>query len=389
MRPSCAPALHRLADQVLESTEGKDLSRLLTQNLPGLVGVESVLFLRWDRRLQSFEGLEGGDPSQARVMALGGEGVPSSETRYLLSDGSLLETSGRGEGTLVPLVARSGLVGMLVLGQPHHRHRPPLRPAEAKALWSIAVRTALALENALYQKELVATERMAALGTFASMLAHDFRGPMTVIRGYAETLLDASLPRAEVVERVEKILKSVDRLQDMTEETLDFVRGDALLTRRKVAVRPFLEELAVSLERELPGLGIDVSLDIPAEVEASIDPDKVRRAVSNIASNARDAMSGAGRLHLRACVEGQSRLVLLLADEGPGVAESVRGRVFEPFATHGKKRGTGLGLAVTRRFVEEHQGKVTLLPRTGPEQRGACFRIELPLSSGATPTEGS
>ena len=55
----------------------------------------------------------------------------------------------------------------------------------------IADRAALALENHLYQKELIASERMAALGTMAGMLAHDFRGPMTVIRGYAETLLEA------------------------------------------------------------------------------------------------------------------------------------------------------------------------------------------------------
>jgi signal transduction histidine kinase len=382
MRPSRAPALHHLADQVLESTEGKDLNSLLTQTLPSLVGVETVLFLRWDRRLQSFEGLEGGDTPAAHVLALGGEGVPSPETRYLLSDGTLLETSGRGEGTLVPLVARSGLVGMLVLGRPLNRHRPPLRPAEARALWSVAVRAALALENTLYQRELVATERMAALGTFAGMLAHDFRGPMTVIRGYAEMLLDTSLPRGEVAERAQRILKSVDRLQAMTEETLDFVRGDALLTRRPIAVRTFLEELAPSLENELPGLRLDVTLELPSDVWCAIDADKIRRAVGNIASNARDAMGGAGRLHLMARIEDQARLVILLTDEGPGVAESVRARVFEPFATHGKKRGTGLGLAVTRRFVEEHGGGVSLLPGPHPEGRGACFRIELPLSCG-------
>jgi signal transduction histidine kinase len=166
----------------------------------------------------------------------------------------------------------------------------------------------------------------------------------------------------------------------MTEETLDFVRGDALLTRRPIAVRTFLEELAPSLENELPGLRLDVTLDLPADVWCAIDADKIRRAVGNIAGNARDAMDGAGRLHLTARIEDPARLVILLTDEGPGVAESVRARVFEPFATHGKKRGTGLGLAVTRRFVEEHGGVVSLLPGPHPEGRGACFRIELPLS---------
>ena len=388
MKTSFAPALHRLADQVLESTEGRALTRLLTQSLPTLAGVESVLFLRWDRRLQSFEGLGDGDSAAAHVIALGGEGMPSPETRYLLSDGVLLETSGHGEGTLVPLVARSGLVGMLVLGRPRHRRRPPLRPAEARALWSVALRAALGLENTIYQRELVATERMVALGTFASMLAHDFRGPMTVIRGYAETLLDPSLPDREVTERVSRILKNVDRLQAMTEETLDFVRGDALHTRRSIALRSFLEELVSGLGQELPGLEIVPSLDVPENLEAALDPDKIRRAVENIASNARDAMGGAGRFHVKATIDGQERLVLVLEDEGPGVDDAVRDRVFEPFATHGKKRGTGLGLAVTRRFVEEHGGLVTLMPRRSPDAPGAQFRIDLPLSRPKQASDG-
>jgi signal transduction histidine kinase len=106
-----------------------------------------------------------------------------------------------------------------------------------------------------------------------------------------------------------------------------------------------------------------------------MDVDKLRRAIGNIAANARDAMGGFGRLHLEADME-DGRLVLLVRDEGPGVPEAIRDRVFEPFVTQGKKGGTGLGLAVTRRFVEDHGGTVELLPQ-GP---GARFRIVLPLA---------
>jgi signal transduction histidine kinase len=70
--------------------------------------------------------------------------------------------------------------------------------------------------------------------------------------------------------------------------------------------------------------------------------------------------------------------VLVLADEGPGVAPEIRDRVFEPFVTLGKKRGTGLGLAVARRFVEDHGGRLELLPAASGS-RGARFRLELPL----------
>ena len=93
-------------------------------------------------------------------------------------------------------------------------------------------------------------------------------------------------------------------------------------------------------------------------------------------------MGGHGRLHLSAELLGghgpeAPRLRLVLADEGPGVPQEIRDRLFDPFVTRGKKAGTGLGLAVARRFVEDHGGTLELLPEAaGP---GARFRIVLPL----------
>ena len=112
--------------------------------------------------------------------------------------------------------------------------------------------------------------------------------------------------------------------------------------------------------------------------------DKLRRAISNIAANARDAMRGAGRFTIRAALH-EGDLELLLSDEGLGVPASIRDTLFEPFVSHGKKAGTGLGLAVARRFVEDHGGTIALLG--GP---GARFRIQIPLSAGglAPPSQG-
>jgi signal transduction histidine kinase len=285
----------------------------------------------------------------------------------------------------VPLMARSGLVGMLVLGPRRHRRRLPFRPAEARLLSAIADHAALALENHLYQKELIASERVAALGTMAGMLAHDFRGPMTVIRGYAETLLEDTLPSAEVKDRARLIVDSVDRLERMTGETLDFVRGSTKLVRRTVVITTLVKELAAGVAEELPGLEVTTEADLPGGASAALDVDKLRRAISNIAANACDAMGGRGRLALRARIEpgvepeSEPWLALLIADEGPGVADAIRDKLFQPFATFGKKKGTGLGLAVSRRFVEDHGGTLELLPNPEPPDHGARFRIALPL----------
>jgi signal transduction histidine kinase len=379
---SRAPALSRLLDRVLEATGADDLARILTRELPAALGVGSAALLLWNRRLDSFETLTGAE-SQISLFPPSSTPVPAPEAGFLLSDGEITETRQRGDGILVPLMARSGLVGMLVLGPRSPRKKPPLHPHEARLVSTLAKRSALVLENHVYLKELVETERVAALGTMAGMLAHDLRTPMTVIRGYAELIRDDAATDM-MRERAQIIIGMVDRLDRMTRETLDFARAGGQLTRRPVNVGSLVEDILGSLERELPGLTVLPRIDLPAEVMASLDTDKLRRAVFNIAANARDAMKGTGRLHAEAAMEaggedGMRWLVLTLADEGPGVPTSIRDTVFDPFVTEGKKGGTGLGLAVTRRFVEDQGGTVELLPRAPTDARGACFRIRLPL----------
>lgn len=356
--------MKRLVDQLLEAPDVEGLTRLLTEALPGAAAVEGASLLLWDRKLETFQDL----PHRGRR--------EEPHARYMITDGVLLETHGQDDGVLLPLMARSGLVGMLVLGPRRTRRESPYPAALVKQLSILAARAALALENHLYQREVIASERMAALGTMAGMLAHDFRGPMTVIRGYAETLLDeGGLPLREVRDRADLIIKMVDRLERMTAETLDYARESNRLVLRSVNLSSMLRELAEGIPLELPGLSVDTDIRIPKDTQTSLDVDKLRRAIGNIAANARDAMGGFGRLRLDAGIE-EGSLVMLVSDGGPGVPAAIRDRVFEPFVTQGKKGGTGLGLAVTRRFVEDHGGSVELLPE-GP---GARFRIVLPLA---------
>jgi signal transduction histidine kinase len=265
----------------------------------------------------------------------------------------------------------------------------PVSEAEARLVSLVASRAALGFENLAYQKELIESERLAALGTMAGMMVHDFRGPMTLIRGWAETLLEGDVPPQEAAERARAIMEAVDRLDRMTGETLDFARGAESLVLRAVPLGLLVAELAAGMEQELPGLAVERDVQLPVGRRGKVDVDKLRRAVTNIAANAREAMGGQGPLRFSARIEpldgpdgAREHLVLVLADDGPGVAAGIRERVFEPFVTHGKKRGTGLGLAVARRFVEDHGGRLELLPEPEGGARGARFRLALPLSPG-------
>lgn len=373
----CA-ALRRLADQILEIGDLEKLTRLLTQALPAALGLPTSTLLVWNRRLDSFEALA---PGETRLRPVRPEArVPTPEARYLISEGQLLETAGdHGEAVLLPLMARARLAGMLVLApRSGRRGRRPYAAAEVRLLSNLAARAALAIENQLYQRELIASERITALGSMAGMLAHDLRGPMTVIRGYAETLQEGGVDEADVRERARIIVEMVDRLERMTAETLDFARGGGRLAALRVDVLLLLHEWLADVGAQLPGLTVVRDLGVPPGTLALLDPDKLRRALTNLAANAHEAMRGQGRLHVHARVEAQPDgrvLDLLLSDEGPGVAPEVRERLFEPFVTAGKTYGTGLGLTVARHFVEDHGGSLTLLP----DSPGAHFRVRLPL----------
>jgi signal transduction histidine kinase len=381
---SRAPALRRLADAMLEAATLEALAHLLTEALPEALGIDRAALLLWNRKLDSFEALT---PGETHLAALRAEsaGVALPEAGYLLSEGTLMPTrSGTRDGVLVPLMARSGLVGMLALGARAGRRARPFRPTEARLLGVLASRAALALENHLYQKELISNERMAALGAMAGMLAHDFRNPMTVVRGHAELLLDEVRPES-VRAQAALIITMVDRLDRMTAEILDFARAGGRVVRRRLALRRFLDGLASDIEKELPGLAVGRELAVAEEAVAALDEDKLRRVIGNLASNARDVMGGTGRIHLSARLlpaadPGPERLVIEVADEGPGVPAEIRATLFEPFVTGGKKGGTGLGLAVARRFIEDHGGTIELVSARAPAgPSGARFRITLPL----------
>jgi signal transduction histidine kinase len=375
-------ALRELAERSLELADLAAVERLLTRTLPGSLGLPWSTLLLWDRKLDSFHTVSA---NQTQVGGKRSAAAPTPpEARYLIADGALLETQGRDPGVLVPLMARSGLVGMLTLAEPGTPPRAFSAP-EVELLSRIAGRAALAVENHLYQRELIASERLAALGTMASMLAHDFRGPMTVIRGYAEQLLSTEMPSREVHDLAGVIVETIDRLNRMTNETLDFAREGERLALRPILLRPWLELLCVDLAEEHPGLVLVRELDVDDQ-RVALDTDKLWRAISNIAANAEDAMKGKGRLRVRAATDSSGRtLVLELSDEGPGVPPEIRDRIFEPFVTAGKTRGTGLGLAVARRFVEQHGGRLELLPE-GP---GARFRMTLPLEARPAPAPPS
>jgi signal transduction histidine kinase len=218
-----------------------------------------------------------------------------------------------------------------------------------------------------------AAARGEALSRMAAMVAHEIRNPVGVIRGAVELVGargGAALP-ARDREALADVLGEVERLRRLTEDFLDLSREPALALA-PADLAEVVAEAARGLGRSHPA--VEVRLDVPPlAVEA--DPGRIRQLLANLLLNA--AQAGARVVEVRGR-RGGGLARLLVADDGPGVPEALRPRLFDPFAT-GRAEGTGLGLAISRRIAERHGGALRLVEGTGP---GATFELTLPLGGG-------
>jgi signal transduction histidine kinase len=239
----------------------------------------------------------------------------------------------------------------------------------------LAGQAAAGLANIELIEERVESERLSTIGRMIGTIVHDFRNPMTALKGYAGMLEEFELPRERQREFARLIIEEGDRMGMMIEEILEFTRGAPTPLR---LARTTVEELAGKVRRlmepEFQGRGVTFATELGYPGEIAVDVDRIKRAILNIASNALDAMESGGTFTFasRLC---DGRVELSFSDTGRGIPEELRERIFEPFFTHGKPRGIGLGMSITRKIVEEHGGEIHVASRPGA---GTTFTLSLP-----------
>jgi signal transduction histidine kinase len=243
---------------------------------------------------------------------------------------------------------------------------------DLKLLALIAGQASRAIQIARAKEERLNQSRLASIGQMLASVLHDLKTPMTIVSGYAQLMAQIDDPEQRA-QYVEQILKQFDNMASMTREVLAFARGESNLLVRKVFLHKFLAEVERHLEHEFAGKGVKLVVDAAYRGAAWFDEQKVLRVVHNIARNAAQAMPGGGVFTLATRLDQES-LVLELGDTGSGIPAEMEGRLFELFATAGKKDGTGLGLAIVKKIVDEHQGSISY--RTGAS--GTTFAIRLP-----------
>ncbi|MEW5874278.1 MAG: HAMP domain-containing sensor histidine kinase [Candidatus Zixiibacteriota bacterium] len=241
-----------------------------------------------------------------------------------------------------------------------------------------------AIEQANAEK--IADERLAVIGKMASTIIHDFKTPMQVIRTSAELSAGDALPAVKRAEYGRMIERELDRMVDMAQELLEFARGDRRMARCVVDIDTFLADAVASWRQIAAKSGIEVRFDADAPATVvSIDKDKIHRALNNIVVNAMEVLGREGKITISTRAADQ-RVTIRIADTGPGIPEEIRQTIFEPFATFGKAQGTGLGLAMARKAVEDHQGAIRVDSAPGT---GTTFSITLPTGAVTAMPEGN
>jgi two-component system sensor histidine kinase AtoS len=262
----------------------------------------------------------------------------------------------------------------------------PLRGAEGKDLGVVAVLRDLTLVREL-EGQLRRSDRLAALGSLAAGLAHEIKNPLTSVLTFSR-YVERRFDDPNFRERFQRVVpRELERINGILERLLELARPvPASFTRIRVAG---LVDRAVELfANEIETLQVQVTRDYARDLPpVAADEESLYRALINLVGNAVDAMPGGGRLGLRvawataadglrATRVSSRQIVIEVSDTGPGIRPEDAERLFNPFFTT-KVRGTGLGLAVTHKIVEDHGGVIDFHTAAGV---GTTFRIVLPLT---------
>ena len=232
------------------------------------------------------------------------------------------------------------------------------------------------IDNVTELISLKKSEHLAIVGKFASSIIHDIKSPMSLISGYAQ-LINSTADSKKLKDYSAIIIDEISRLVSMSKEILDFSRGEIILNASPVRLSIFFNSLEPHLSQIFSDKYI-IKINILDDNFVNIDTDRFKRVVINIANNAREAMPKGGNFNIQVKKENNSALSISFSDTGVGIPENKLTAIFEPFVSYNKKNGTGLGMAIVKKVVEEHNGNITV---TSIEGKGTTFKIILPIFS--------
>ncbi len=258
----------------------------------------------------------------------------------------------------LPLRLQGRRIGVAYLDS----RRPILEPPDQETFEAIVSLCAIAIERTRLSEENLRSQVLATVGQVASSIVHDFKNGLFVLRGHAD-LLELSTDDHKIRHHCQKILQCVDRLTHLSQDVLDFakVREPNWET---VDLQAFLDAIIEPLIPRAAEQGVDLrSEGGPCKVK--LDSARFTRVVENLLANALDATTDLDGEIVVSWMPVTGGVQVRVKDRGRGIPRKVLKRIFEPFFSYGKTKGTGLGMATVKKIVEEHGGTLEFISEEG------------------------
>jgi len=254
--------------------------------------------------------------------------------------------------------------------------------------WTLVIRDVT--EAKRMQQQLIRSEKLSAVGQLISGIAHELNNPLQAVVGYADLLTEELKGPAKEKARpdthsfladLQVITDNAMRCQKIIENLLLFVRQGEIKKKPLDIARAAQAAVDLLHYKLKKAANVEVTSEIPPSLPKGWGNfQQIQQVLINLINNATDAMAGqtTPKMIRIAAAERDGMIRVEVADSGPGIPESVRGRLFEPFfTTKGEGRGTGLGLAVCKQIIEDHGGRMGFRTQLG---QGTTFFFELPVS---------
>ncbi|HPA16915.1 MAG TPA: ATP-binding protein [Verrucomicrobiae bacterium] len=325
---------------------------------------------------------EEGAPSDCVYLVLEGEIAlfkrPSAEREQLLAkvgpgdyfgEVGILDDAGRSTGARAAGTTRVAVVPRDAVQEALHAEPPQVTIHLFRRILEY-----LRTTNDRFIGAVVRKEKMQFIGEMAGAIIHDFKSPMTGIL-MASQFIAKQVDDPQVRRWCELIEQQINRMIAMAQELLDYSRGSPSLDRKPTRVSDLIASFE-SLNGDFISKSGAMLRTIPIEAEIKIDSGRMLRVLQNLVGNAVDAFADkTGGIVEIICQSAEGGVWIMVRDNGPGIPEKIREHLFEPFITHGKAHGTGLGTAIAKSIVEAHGGQLSFQTETG---KGTIFYIWLP-----------
>jgi signal transduction histidine kinase len=234
------------------------------------------------------------------------------------------------------------------------------------------------IENAENYKKYLEKEKITAIGLAANMIIHDFKNPLASIENITNLIKETSKDDI-IAECVDIINDAVEELNALIREVLDFSKGKKDLDIQSTSISDMILKVRGLLANKLKENNITFEVESLFDMDVMADRKKLERVVINLIRNSIEALKGKKqekKITLK-IEEYEDKVRFSITDNGCGIPEEIREKIFEPFVTKHTVGGTGLGMAIVKQIIESHRGEITFETRPG---EGTTFVFTIPVN---------